>query len=493
MRKLFFRYFIGIFSITVITLLIQASIVLSQYTVSQNQWRDDVYQEFADSLAEKFETRGLSAISKESITSIVNEISNDRVSGYVIRDTEGRVVYTQGFSPRGYSLSYSFPSNQKVLSSQGGKVVDNVRNASRISITGQGNMVYLSQDYISSSSIPSFTIPENIGDNDVIGSIIFSFEGRDLFILDLMTYSPLTYAYTRDVMSSCGRALLISIPICLLVAIILAWFISSTNAHYISSIRDALNDLSKGKANVKVKKSGIHELSDITNAIEHLDKSLQSNVASRKAWLRSISHDLNTPVASMKVLLDGINDGIFPMDKESLLALQGENDKLAMRIEKVITYSKLQADIVPTMESVNTSSFTQEVLEKIDSQETVSVQLDTEEIVCDSSLMTRCCTEVLNNALDVSQNVQWNIGLKDDYYSMTISNEGSLPKAMVGEAFLEPWTRGDWGRTQGGSGLGLPIAATIVALHNGKLELKEEDNRVFVSITWPKNLGNVKN
>ena len=46
MKRLFFRYFISIFSIAVIVLLVQFSVLLFQYSVSQNRWKVRVYEDF---------------------------------------------------------------------------------------------------------------------------------------------------------------------------------------------------------------------------------------------------------------------------------------------------------------------------------------------------------------------------------------------------------------------------------------------------------------
>ena len=46
MKKLFFRYFISIFSIAVVVLLIQFGVLLLQYNISQNRWKVRVYEDF---------------------------------------------------------------------------------------------------------------------------------------------------------------------------------------------------------------------------------------------------------------------------------------------------------------------------------------------------------------------------------------------------------------------------------------------------------------
>ena len=50
MRKLFFRYFISIFSIAVVVLLVQFGVLLLQYRTSQGRWKNEVYDDFVVSV-----------------------------------------------------------------------------------------------------------------------------------------------------------------------------------------------------------------------------------------------------------------------------------------------------------------------------------------------------------------------------------------------------------------------------------------------------------
>ena len=56
MKKAFFKYFISIFSITVVTLLLQSVILVVQYSHSQTKWKTSVYNDFVDALEESIES-----------------------------------------------------------------------------------------------------------------------------------------------------------------------------------------------------------------------------------------------------------------------------------------------------------------------------------------------------------------------------------------------------------------------------------------------------
>ena len=488
MKKLFFRYFISIFSIAVVVLLIQFGVLLLQYNISQNRWKVRVYEDFVASSQETMSQGFYEGFGLNSLLVAFSGIDDDRVSGFIIRDVEGYNMISFGKDPEGRLLSSYIPTGSrtqndktdrtiKVRASRLNIVYDNTHKTGDVSVT------------LSSAADLDVSLPAVLRDQDIIGSIILAIDGEDSFIVDLLTYSPRTYEYSKDIINSCYRAILVSVPICLLIALVAAWIISSRNTRYINSVRKALNDLSCGKSGVSVPQQDNTELDEISVAIEELDKSLQANAKSRKAWLQSISHDLNTPATAMKMIVDGLNDGVFPADEQTFKELQKENDTLSERIGRVIDFSTLQADTEADIQEVSTEQFVNEVLSDFDKAGEIEVNTECENIRCDSVLMARAAKELLKNATEAGtgeESVKWNISAAEDSFVMEVLNEGNLSEDMDTD-FFEPWARGDWSRTSGGSGLGLPIASTIAQLHKGTISvIQADENHVKASIIWPK-------
>lgn len=489
MKRLFFRYFISIFSIAVFVLIIQFSVLLFQYSISQNRWKSRVYEDFVVSSQEAMSQGFYEGYGINSLLMAFSGIDEDRVSGFIIRDMEGYNMISFGKDSEGRLLSSVIPAGPRTQNEKNARTTK-VR-ASRISIVyDEMNPTADISVSVSSASTIDVNLPPMLRNQDIIGSIIISINGTDSFIVDLLSYSPRTYEYSKDIINSCYRAILISVPICLLIALAAAWVISSRNTRYINSVRKALNDLSRGKTGVSVPPQDNTELDEISDSITELDNSLQANARSRKAWLQSISHDLNTPATAMKMIVDGLNDGVFPADEQTLKELQKENDKLSERIGRVIDFSTLQADTEPVMEDVSSEQFIGEVLSCFDKADELEIHNECETLRCDDALMAQAVRELLKNAVEAGsgeQPVIWNISETDDSYSIEILNEGKLAGEMDVD-FFEPWARGDWSRTDGGSGLGLPIASTIAFLHKGTISVTQKDeNSVSAVISWPRN------
>ena len=191
----------------------------------------------------------------------------------------------------------------------------------------------------------------------------------------------------------------------------------------------------------------------------------------------------------MKMIVDGLNDGVFPADEQTFKELQKENDTLSERIGRVIDFSTLQADTEAAIGEVSTEQFVNEVLSGFDKAGEIEISAGCETLRCDCVLMARAVRELLKNATEAKtgdDSVKWSISETDDSYTMEVLNEGKLAEDMDTD-FFEPWARGDWSRTSGGSGLGLPIASTIAQLHKGTISVTQADeNHVKATIIWPK-------
>ncbi len=494
MKKVFLRYFLSIFAIAVVVMLIQFGMLVLQYGVSQEKWKTKVYDDFVLSVEESFNNGTVADYGLNSILYAVSNIEDYRISGFILRDISGANVVAFGRTAEGRNLT-SMPQIQN--RQDYGQKTSKVGKATRIDVKSAydaaTNTLSLSSVASTETRGVEISLPANLKDEGVIGSVMIAVDGTDAFIIDLLTYSPRTYKYSKDIINSCLKSLLISLPICLVIAALAAWIVSSRNAKYINGVRKALNDLSQGKTDVSIPRQRNSELDEISVAIEDLDSNLKSNANSRRAWLYSISHDLNTPTTAMKMIIDGLNDGVFTADEQTLKELQKENDTLAERIGRVIDYSSLQADTKPVFRVVPSEQLAIEALSAFDGEQPVSVSTDCDTVVCDIDLMSKAVTELLKNAIeakgDSTEPVKLTVRENGEFYEILIVNAGKIATEMNVD-FFEPWARGNWSRSEGGSGLGLPIASSIMSLHKGTLAIRQiTPDLVSAVASWPKNLS----
>ena len=451
MNKYFWRYFLSIFSIAILILGIQTLFLVGQYRTSEKQWNSEIYEEFVNFL----EDGGNLEMNSTSFP-------DDRVSGFTVRNPDNRILM-DARRPDGVPL----PPPE----------IRSIRETSLDFITAQDGSVQVNRT-------EGDVVTE--GPGDLYGRINVMLDGVRTYSVDVMLLSPMKYEHSAQIINSCLRSLLISVPVCLVLAFLLAFFISRKNTSDVDKIRKALKKLETGNLEARADLKTHTEIGEIATSVDQLAKSLKASELSKKAWLNSISHDLNTPAASIGVIAEGLSDGMFPADEKTLYALKKESDNLSERIRRITDYSSLTSETKAEQAEVTSADFARNVIVACPFADRITADIFSDKIVCNASLMERACKELLDNAAKASdQQIGLSIASGEKSFSITVSNKGFLPSGMDSADLVQPWTRGDKARTSGGSGLGLAIVAAIAALHNGEVRLNQMENSVEAVITWP--------
>ena len=105
--------------------------------------------------------------------------------------------------------------------------------------------------------------------------------------------------------------------------------------------------------------------------------------------------------------------------------------------------------------------------------------------------MARNFNNLIKNAINYSyDNSKINITIKEDKdLIITISNKSKTLSQEQIDKIFDKFYRIDYSRNTklGGSGLGLAIAKEIIQAHNGKIQVKSENEETTFTITLPKN------
>ncbi|MFA6845357.1 MAG: HAMP domain-containing sensor histidine kinase [Sphaerochaetaceae bacterium] len=489
MKKQFARLFLGFVAVVVVVLAIQVVVFVFTSERQQRLWGKNIYQFYVQSLSfaltQDVPSEGWNL---DNIDTVLLSASDDRVSGLLLRDSHGNVVTS--FGKTGKGVPFDMPDRRKekplqVLSLSSDFNEVKVRSDLYvIALTLNSNSLgttYTTVSYRDKNSTKKLLLPPPLKAKDIAGSIDILFNGKTIAKVDVLAFSPFTYQMTSRLLSGLGAPFLWSIPFAFVVALFMAARISKRSQNYIRGIQHALDTLAKGEHDVPIPKTNIEENIMINASIVDLDSKLKQHELSRQEWLRSIGHDLNTPVTSMKLILDGMDDGVFPITKEGVATLKKENDELAERISSVVLYSKLLSpDTKAVMGSVDLDEFTQLVLGQCQEADASRVVVHSEKakLTGDCDLLVIACDQLLKNALKATKGeVTWLIGEN----RMVFTNEGKLRENVD---FFEPWTKGDASRDSVGNGLGLAMVAQIMRLHKGKARIYQQGEVVTVELGW---------
>lgn len=225
---------------------------------------------------------------------------------------------------------------------------------------------------------------------------------------------------------------------------------------------------------------------EVRKITEHEKRIHEEYDRNRNLMLSDIAHDLRTPMTTVAGYAKAIQDGMVTdpqkMD-EYLSVIQAKSMRMNELINLLFEYVKLDSEgFHLDKKPLNLIELLRENAAMLysDMEENgMELVIDLPElewkVEADRLQMSRVVTNLLTNAMrhnDAGTTILVRADCEDDKAHIVIADNGKeIPPSVAGHLF-EPFAMGDEARnSKGGSGLGLSIAAKIVAMHGWKLSL----------------------
>lgn len=259
------------------------------------------------------------------------------------------------------------------------------------------------------------------------------------------------------------------------------------------ALKAATDRLAGGELDIPVPDSGEDEIRDLGRAVETLRLKLKESVYyreksddNRKFLISSISHDLRTPVTSIRGYLEGILDGVADTperQRKYLKAAHGKTALISAMIDDLLLYSKLDLQQIPfNMERVDIAAYME------DSVADNQLAFQSEDkgvsfaaglagpvyVAIDPQRFRRVIQNVLDNARKHIPNGTGEavISLRETNSSVIIEcrdNGSGIAKEELPHIFDRFYRADNAREAGGGSGLGLAIARQIVEGMDGRI------------------------
>lgn len=225
---------------------------------------------------------------------------------------------------------------------------------------------------------------------------------------------------------------------------------------------------------------------EVRKITEHEKRIHEEYDRNRNLMLSDIAHDLRTPMTTVAGYAKAIQDGMVTdpqkMD-EYLSVIQAKSMRMNELINLLFEYVKLDSEgFHLDKKPLNLIELLRENAAMLysDMEENgMELVIDLPElewkVEADRLQMSRVVTNLLTNAMrhnDAGTTILVRADCEDDKVRIVIADNGKeIPPSVAGHLF-EPFAMGDESRnSKGGSGLGLSIAAKIVAMHGWTLSL----------------------
>ena len=275
----------------------------------------------------------------------------------------------------------------------------------------------------------------------------------------------------------------------------------------IEMVRDGLRAVGDGRRDLVLRTGGRDELAQLADSANLMTAQLAASEAERDAaegarrdLVAAVSHDLRTPLTSLRLLVDAIEDDVVdPADRRRYLEQMSFHLRsLSGLIDDLFELSRIEAgDIEWSMQQVRLDELVEESVEAMRAQ-AVAKRIRVATHVPDGLATPRANPEKLQRVLfNLIQNairhtpadgsVTIRAEATGDVVEVEVSDTGEGLHAHEREQAFEPFYREgkESARTGDGSGLGLTICRAIVEAHGGQIWFADSPTGARVRFSLP--------
>ncbi len=237
----------------------------------------------------------------------------------------------------------------------------------------------------------------------------------------------------------------------------------------------------------------IDEMSDeLRTSIEKLRK----DVERRQRLIRDISHELKTPVTTVRGYTENIQIMVpdNPKVQRYCDIMLEECDVINNLVQEMLYMSKLEDETFECKkETFSADKLRGRIFSKVENEftgENILIDLYPAEINADINLIERAVYNYITNAIkhkSDGSSVEVKGYVQEDKYVFAVTNEGAEITSEEKEVLWDVFYKRDPSRTrgEGGHGIGLAIVKRIADLHGGEVDLISEDgkNTFYIKIS----------
>lgn len=339
------------------------------------------------------------------------------------------------------------------------------------SFAGAETVNYDSENHYIELSIP-ITNPDD-EKSAVIGAMVVSVS-TDNIVLNL--------AYLSQI------AIIIEV-ILAAVALFLGIFCTIKMLKPFNRLSSGIEDIKTGYSEYNLEINDCTETRKICEDINSMLSSMKVMDDSRQEFVSNVSHELKTPLTSMKVLADSINSMGDEAPKELYQEFMGDITNEIERETKIINdllslvkMDKSSADL--NIESVNINELIEQILKRLQpiaEKQQVEVVLESFRPVTaevDEVKLSLAITNLVENAIKYNKNdgegwVHVSLNADHQYFYLKVEDSGmGIPEESL-EHIYERFYRVDKSHSReiGGTGLGLAITRNSILMHRGAIKV----------------------
>lgn len=456
LKSLQFRIFIIMCLIGMIPITLMKMSILSNYEEQSIIQRGNMLQNQCVNLADRIGDAIVeSTIDLTEYSTELEQLANLYNGRLVVVNSDFNIIMD----------TYSLDNNKYLVSKE---VLECFRGESSLSHSKDASFIEL--------AIP---IKESVN-RQVVGCLVVSSETTDIMM-------------SRDELSQ--KVFILQIGL-MLVVLISAFYFSRILVKPFARVTEALEKISGGFLEGDLLILDYTETQEMSEAYNQMLARMKVLDDSRQEFVSNVSHELKTPITSMKVLADSLlmqEDVPVELYKEFMGDIAEEierENKIINDLLSLVKMDKKSTDV--KIQPTNINELIELILKRlrpIAAKREIELVLDSYKPVIaevDETKLTLALSNLVENAIKYNKDGGWvHISLNTDhkYFYVKVEDSGiGIPKEDQDHIY-ERFYRVDKSHSReiGGTGLGLAITKSAIKMHHGMIKVfsKEEEGTTF--------------
>ncbi|MGA7396179.1 MAG: HAMP domain-containing sensor histidine kinase [Solirubrobacterales bacterium] len=273
----------------------------------------------------------------------------------------------------------------------------------------------------------------------------------------------------------------------------------------VDSLRDGLEMVGEGRRDIAVEVGGRDELEQLAESVNAMierlgaeeDRRAEADEA-RRRLVASVSHDIRTPLSTLRLLVESIDDGVATGETRDryIGQLRAHVNVLSSLVDDLFELSRIEAgDISWTISRIDLDSLVGDTVDAMRVQADVrGISVNTDlpgdgiAAVANPEKVQRVLFNLIQNAIrhtPADGSVTVRARSLSDEVEVEVSDDGSGINEDDRPFIFEPFFRGgtDTSRTSDGAGLGLAVSRAIVEAHGGRIWLESSPSGTNMRFT----------
>ncbi len=294
---------------------------------------------------------------------------------------------------------------------------------------------------------------------------------------------------TRDMESIISgleqRAVIFSLALAIFI-VIFALYFSNRLTKPLTRVVNSIDRLTEGYMDEEVSIKGYYEIEKISDSFNKMINRMQKIESTRQEFVSNVSHELKTPITSIKVLADSLlmqEDTPVELYREFLVDITEEierENKIINDLLSLVKLNKTAGDM--NISSININELLEQILKRlrpIAKKQNIEMIYESFRPVMaevDEVKISLAISNLIENAIKYNTPEGWvRVSLNADhkYFFIKVSDSGIGIPEDVQDLIFERFYRVDKARSResGGTGLGLAITRSVVQMHRGAIRV----------------------